>query len=144
MKAAMESIRSGGRAGDFFRDMTVLLHRTIVNTRLLEKPVVATVNGAGISLDAACACAWQQGALGSIRATPPSAWGPVLEPQQALAVGLANEVVPDQILAQPSREVAASLAQGAYRRIIVRSGTADFVGGMTAFLEKRPSRCRRE
>lgn len=199
MKAAVEHIRTGGRAGHFFRDMTVLLHRAIVDIRLLEKPVIAAINGAaggaGISVAAACdlrlaaeSARFKQ-AYTSIGLVPDGGWtamvplligpakasellllDPALDARQALALGLVNEVVPDEVLGRRSREVAASLAQGPTgafagakallnsalfpaleaqlererQRIIAQSGTADFTEGVTAFLEKRPPRFRGE
>ncbi|MBI5955423.1 MAG: enoyl-CoA hydratase/isomerase family protein, partial [Chloroflexi bacterium] len=58
MKATWEHIQRGGDPRHFFRDLTVPLHRAITDMRLMEKPVIAAINGvaggAGMSLAVAC------------------------------------------------------------------------------------------
>jgi len=141
MKAAWEHIQAGGDPRHFFRDLTVRLHRVISDMRLMEKPIVAAINGAaggaGMSLAAACdlrlagANARFRQAYTSIGLVPDGGWtaivphligpgkaaellllDPVLDAQTALAVGLVHEVVPDAQLVERAREVAAGLARG--------------------------------
>jgi len=195
MKAAWEYIQSGGDPRHFLRDLTVFLHRATTDLRLIEKPVIAAVNGptsgAGMSFAAACdlriaaeGAKFKQ-AFTSIGLTPDSGWtalvpqiigparavellllDPVLDAAQALALGLAHEVVPDDGLAERAREVASRLAQGPTsafggakalvnaalwpmlethlererQRIIAQAGSADFLEGLSAFVEKRDPR----
>ncbi len=141
MKAAWEHIQAGGDPHHFFRDLTVPIHRAITDMRLMEKPIIAAINGAaggaGVSLAAACdlrlaaeGAKFKQ-AYTSIGLVPDGGWtaivppiigpakaaellllDPVLDARQALALGLVHEVVPDGRLAGRAREVATRLAQG--------------------------------
>jgi 2-(1,2-epoxy-1,2-dihydrophenyl)acetyl-CoA isomerase len=109
--------------------------------RLMEKPIIAAINGAaggaGVSLAAACdlrlaaeGAKFKQ-AYTSIGLVPDGGWtaivpqiigparaaellllDPVLDARQAAALGLVHEVVPDGSLAGRAREVATRLAQG--------------------------------
>lgn len=192
MKAAWEHIRAGGDARYFFRDLTVPLHRAITDMRLMEKPIVAAINGAtggaGVSLAAACdlriaaeGAKFKQ-AYTSIGLVPDGGWtaivpqiigpakaaellllDPVLDARQAFDLGLVHEVVPNDKLAERSKEVAIALAQGPTTAfggakallnaalfpmlevqlererqcIIGQGGTEDFLEGLSAFVEKR-------
>lgn len=195
MKAAWEYVQAGGDPRHFLRDLTVFLHRVTTDLRLMEKPVIAAVNGvaggAGMSFAAACdlrlaaeGAKFKQ-AFTSIGLTPDSGWtalvpqligparavellllDPVLDAAQALALGLVHQVVSDDRLTERAREVATRLAQGPTtafggakalvnaalwpmleaqlererQRIIAQAGTADFLEGLSAFVEKRDSR----
>jgi 2-(1,2-epoxy-1,2-dihydrophenyl)acetyl-CoA isomerase len=141
MKAAWEHIQAGGDPQHFFRDLTVPLHRAITDMRLMEKPIVAAINGAaggaGMSLAAACdlrlaveGAKFKQ-AYTSIGLVPDGGWtaivpqiigpakaaellllDPVLDAQQALTLGLVHEVVPGDRLMKRACETATGLAQG--------------------------------
>ncbi|MEW6230854.1 MAG: enoyl-CoA hydratase-related protein [Chloroflexota bacterium] len=192
MKAAWEHIQAGEDPGHFFRDLTVPLHRAITDIRLMEKPVIAAINGAagGAGMSLAAACDLRLAAEGvkfkqaytSIGLVPDGGWttivpqiigaaravellllDPVLDARQALTLGLVHEVIPDDRLAERAREVATRLAQGPTlafggakalvnaalfpllevqlererQRIIAQGGTADFLEGLSAFVEKR-------
>ncbi len=142
VKAMWEGIRSGADPQAFFRELTVPLHRLILDLRSMEKPVVAAVNGpaggAGVSLAAACdlrlaaETATFRQAYTSIGLTPDGGWttliphlvgpakamellllDPTLDARQALALGLVQEVAPSAILMERANAVAARLAQGA-------------------------------
>jgi len=141
MKAAWDHIQAGGDPRHFFRDLTVPLHRVIADIRLIEKPVIAAINGsiggAGMSLAAACdlrltveGAKFRQ-AYTSMGLVPDGGWtvivpqiigpakamelllvDPVLDARQALALGFVHEVVPDDKLRERALELAAQLAQG--------------------------------
>lgn len=140
MKAVWEHIQAGKDPRHFFRDLTVPLHRAITDIRLMEKPVVASVNGpvggAGMSLAAACdlrlaaeSAKFKQ-AYTSIGLVPDGGWtvfvpriigaakamellmvDPVLDAKEALSLGLVHEVVPDDKLHARALEVSTQLAQ---------------------------------
>jgi 2-(1,2-epoxy-1,2-dihydrophenyl)acetyl-CoA isomerase len=141
MKAAWEHVQAGGDPRHFFRDLTVPLHRAVADIRLIEKPVIAAINGsvggAGMSLAAACdlrlaaeSAKFKQ-AYTSMGLVPDGGWtvfmpqiigaakamelllsDPVLDARQALTLGFVREVVPDDKLQQRARELATQLAQG--------------------------------
>jgi 2-(1,2-epoxy-1,2-dihydrophenyl)acetyl-CoA isomerase len=141
MKAAWAHIQAGGDPRHFFRDLTVPLHRLIADMRLMEKPIIAAINGpaggAGVSLAAACdlriaaeSAKFKQ-AYTSIGLVPDGGWtaivpqiigpakatellllDPVLDAQQALGLGLVHEVVPDDKFMERAQEIAISLACG--------------------------------
>ncbi len=141
MKTAWEHIQARRDARHFFRDLTVPLHCAITDIRLMEKPVVAALNGAtggaGMSLAAACdlrlaaeSAKFRQ-AYTSIGLVPDGGWtvivphiigtaramelllvDPILDARQALALGFVHEVVPDDKLQERAREVSTQLAQG--------------------------------
>jgi len=141
MKAVWEHIQAGRDPRHFFRDLTVLLHRAVTDIRLMEKPVVASVNGpaggAGMSLAAACdlrlaaeSAKFKQAytsmglvpdggwtvfvpqIIGTARATELLLLDPVLDAKEALSLGLVHEVVPDDKLHERAVEVATRLARG--------------------------------
>lgn len=141
MKAAWEYIQDGGDPRHFFRDLTVPLHRLITDIRLLEKPIIAAINGAtggaGVSLAAACDLriaaenAKFKQAYTSIGLVPDGGWtaivpqiigpaktaellllDPVLDAQKALDLGLVHEVVSDDKLMERAQEIAIDLAHG--------------------------------
>lgn len=141
VKAMGEGLRAGKDPATFFRDLTVPLHRLILDLRNMEKPIVAAINGpaggAGVSLAAACdlrlaaETATFRQAYTSIGLTPDGGWtalippiigpakamellllDPVLDAWQALALGLVHEVVPGANLMERANAVAARLAQG--------------------------------
>ena len=141
VKAMWEGIRAGKNPEHFFRDLTVPLHRIILDLRSMEKPVVAAINGAtgGAGLSLAAACDLRLAAEGatfkqaytSIGLTPDGGWtaliphlvgpakamellllDPVLDARQALALGLIHEVVPGSGVVDRAGAVAAQLAQG--------------------------------
>lgn len=141
MKAAWEHIQARREARHFFRDLTVPLHRAITDIRLMEKPVVAAVNGAtggaGMSLAAACDLRFAaerakfKQAYTSIGLVPDGGWtvivphiigaakamelllvDPVLDAKQALTLRFAHELVPDNKLHERARDVSTQLAQG--------------------------------
>lgn len=141
MKAAWDHIQTGGDPRHYFRDLTVPLHRIITDMRLMDKPIVAAINGAvggaGISLAAACdlrmaaeSSKFKQ-AYTSIGLVPDGGWtafvpqiigpakatellllDPVLNACQALNIGLVHEVVQDDKLIERAHEVATKLAAG--------------------------------
>jgi len=197
MKAAWEHHQAGGDIRHFFRDLTVPLHRAITDIRLMEKPVIAAINGAagggGMSLAMACDFrlaaenAKLRQAYTSIGLVPDLGWtaivpqiigaartmellliDPVLDAKQALALGLVDEVVPDDKLLERARMVSTQLAHGPTtafggakalinatlfpmletqlererQRLIALAGTEDFLEGLAAFVQKRPPRFR--
>jgi len=141
MKAVWEHIQAGKDPRHFFRDLTVLLHRAVTDIRLMEKPVMASVNGpaggAGMSLAAACdlrlateSAKFKQ-AYTSMGLVPDGGWtvfvpqiigtakamellllDPVLDAKEALSLGLVHEVVPDDKLHERTVELSTQLAQG--------------------------------
>jgi 2-(1,2-epoxy-1,2-dihydrophenyl)acetyl-CoA isomerase len=141
MKAAWQHIQAGGDPRHFFRDLTVPLHRAIADIRLIEKPVIAGINGsiggAGMSLAAACdlrlaaeSAKFRQ-AYTSMALVPDGGWtlivpqiigaakamelilvDPVLDARQALALGFVHEVVPNDKLQERTRELTIQLAHG--------------------------------
>lgn len=141
MKAAWQHIHAGGDPRHFFRDLTVPLHRAISDIRLIEKPVIAAINGsiggAGMSLAAACdlrlaveGAKFRQ-AYTSMGLVPDGGWtlivpqiigaakamelllvDPVLDARQALALGFVHEVVPDDKLQERTRELTTQLTHG--------------------------------
>ncbi len=141
MKAAWEHIQAGGDPRHFFRDLTVPLHRAIADIRLIEKPVIAAINGsvggAGMSLAAACdlrlaveSAKFRQ-AYTSMGLVPDGGWtiivpqiigaakamelllvDPILDAKEALALKFVHEVVPDDKLQERARQLATHLAQG--------------------------------
>ena len=141
MKAVWEHIQSGKDPRHFFRDLTVPLHRAIADIRLMEKPVIAAINGAvggaGMSLAAACdlrltaeSAKFRQ-AYTSMGLVPDGGWtvivpqiigvakamellllDPVLDAKQALTLGFVNEIVPDDKLQEKARELCTRLVQG--------------------------------
>ncbi len=141
MKAAWEHIQAGKDPSHFFRDLTVPLHRAIADIRLIEKPVIAAINGstggAGMSLAAACdlrltaeSAKFRQ-AYTSMGLVPDGGWSvivphiigaakamelllldPVLDARQALALGFVHEITPDEKLQERARELCTRLVQG--------------------------------
>jgi 2-(1,2-epoxy-1,2-dihydrophenyl)acetyl-CoA isomerase len=141
MKAAWKHHEAGGDIRQFFRDLTVPLHRAITDIRLMEKPVIAAINGAtgggGMSLAMACDFrlaaenARMKQAYTSIGLVPDLGWtaivpqlnggakamellliDPVLDARQAFALGLVHEIVPDDRLLERARELSTQLARG--------------------------------
>lgn len=182
-----------GSKSEVFGVLTQRLHRIILDIRQMPKPVIAAVNGvaggAGFSLAMACdlrlavdTARFKQ-AYTSAGLVPDGGWtltvarriglgkasellflDPVLEAQQALALGLVNRVVAAAELARAASEMAAQLAAGPTlsfarakallnrsllagleeqleqeRQGIMESGaTEDFQEGLEAFFAKRP------
>ncbi len=141
VKAMWEGLRASQDPTNFFRDLTVPLHRLILDLRTMEKPVVAAVNGpaggAGMSLAAACdlrlaaETATFRQAYTSLGLSPDGGWtvlipqiigpakamellllDPVLDAPQALALGLVHEVVPGARLMERANALASRLARG--------------------------------
>ncbi|OGO35789.1 MAG: hypothetical protein A2W35_09670 [Chloroflexi bacterium RBG_16_57_11] len=140
IKALWEHVQRGGSASHYLRDLTVLLHRITLDLRLMEKPVIAVINGtasgAGMSYVAACDIrlagenARFKQAFTSIGLTPDSGWttlvplivgsakanelllfDPILDAKQALELGLVHEVVPGEALGKRAQELAIKLAR---------------------------------
>lgn len=142
MKAAWKHIQKAGNARGFFADLTVPLHRAITDIRVIEKPVIAAINGAtggaGMSLAAACdlrlaaeSAEFKQ-AYTSIGLVPDGGWtiivpqiigaaktmellliDPLIDARQALALGFVHEVLADDRLQQRALEVSTRLTEGA-------------------------------
>jgi 2-(1,2-epoxy-1,2-dihydrophenyl)acetyl-CoA isomerase len=140
MKALWENVQRGGSPSHYLRDLTVLLHRITLDLRLMDKPVIAAINGiasgAGMSYVAACdirlageSARFKQ-AFTSIGLTPDSGWtalvphivgpakatellflDPILNANHALELGLVHEIVPDEILGERAQDLANRLAQ---------------------------------
>jgi 2-(1,2-epoxy-1,2-dihydrophenyl)acetyl-CoA isomerase len=140
MKALWEHVQRGGSASHYLRDLTILLHRIALDLRLMEKPVIAVINGiasgAGMSYVAACdirlageSARFKQ-AFTSIGLTPDSGWtalvpqiigpakanellllDPILDAKQALEIGLVHAVLPDEALGERAQEMASRLAR---------------------------------
>ncbi len=193
IKAVLEIHQSGGDVRQVFRDLILIFHRIITDLRRMEKPVITAINGSagggGMSfavagdLRIAAESAKFKQAYTSIGLSPDGGWtvfvpqliglakatellllDPVFDAQEALNMGLVNEVVPDDQLMARVGELAAQLAAGPTtsfggakqllnavafpdleaqlererQRVIYQSGTADFIEGLTAFIEKRP------
>ena len=140
MKALWEHVQHGGNASHYLRDLTVLLHRITLDLRLIEKPVIAIINGvasgAGMSYAAACdirlagESALFKQAFTSIGLTPDSGWttlvpqiigpakacellllDPVVDANQAVNLGMVREVIPDERLVETALEMATNLAR---------------------------------
>ena len=166
-------------------------HPMIRAIRSIEKPVIASVNGvaagAGLSLSLACdmriaaeSASFIQAfvriglvpdaggsyflprLVGAAKAFEMSALGDSVDAAEALRIGLANRVVPDEQLAATTAELASRLARGPRSVGLVKSllsgsldstldeqltreaalqtaasRTDDFREGVTAFIEKR-------
>lgn len=139
LKAAKEW--SGDNLGDFFRQLTKLFHRAILDIRMMPKPVIASVNGpaagGGFSLALACDLriasknavfrqAYTNVALvpdGGLTFHLPKLVGlgkaselifldKVITAGEAEKLGLVNLVVPEARLKDATLEVAKQLARG--------------------------------
>jgi 2-(1,2-epoxy-1,2-dihydrophenyl)acetyl-CoA isomerase len=193
MKAAQAHIEEGGELSDYFQELTTGVHQVVTAIMTLGKPVLAAVNGiaagAGLSLAAACdlrlasrsAC-FKQGftslglvPLGGWSMTMPALIGReatqnwlyhdrIIEPDEALTMGLVSGVVEDNQLDGGVRHLAMGMAAGpplAYARtkqimfsaqfaglqeqmkreqslFVSQTGTSEFAEGLAAFIEKRP------
>lgn len=188
-------VQERGHGLSFRAHLEATYNRIIRALRQIEKPVVAAVNGvaagAGASIAFACdirlaaesakfATAFglvglvpDSGAtwflprfMGYARAFELYATGGRLTAAEALSLGVVNHVVPDEMLADRTAELAAKLAAGPtkafgltkramnraqsssldgaldYEAILqeIAGGTADHAEGVAAFLEKRPPR----
>ncbi|MEW6274659.1 MAG: enoyl-CoA hydratase-related protein [Bacillota bacterium] len=174
------------------RQATKLLNRLIIDIRLMPKPVLAVINGAavgaGMSLALSCdlriasrTAVFKQ-AYTSIGLVPDGAWSllvslfagfgkasemifldHVIDSNQALKIGLVNEVVEPEKLMDTAREWAAKLVNGPTlsfaqaknelnhamlnllerqlelerQSIIMATQTEDYKEGLAAFLAKR-------
>jgi len=132
---------SGGNLGDFFRQLTKLLDRVILDIRMMPKPVIASVNGpaagAGFSLALACDLriasdkAIFRQAFTSIALVPDCGWtfhlpklvglgkasefiflDKVISAGEAEKLGLVTQVVPEAKLEEATLEIAKRLARG--------------------------------
>ena len=175
-----------------YRQLIKGLNQVIIEIRQLSKPVIAAINGsvagAGISLAAACdlriaaTSAKFKQAYTSIGLSPDGAWmlfvplligfgkanellylDPTFNADQALEMGLINEVTGDENLESRATEIAKKIASGSrYSNAIVKdlmnksmfsslerqlelerqgiisaSSTNDYAEGISAFFEKR-------
>jgi 2-(1,2-epoxy-1,2-dihydrophenyl)acetyl-CoA isomerase len=141
MKAAAAYVAEGGEPRQFFLDLTVSLHRAVVALRGMPKPAIAAVNGiaAGAGMSLAMACDYRVGskrarfkqAYTSMGLTPDGAWtmtvpltvgagrammfllvDPVIDSDEAFAVGLLHEVVSDRDLLSRANEFGAQFLEG--------------------------------
>ena len=141
MRAAAAHIQDGGDPSQFFRDLTGPFHRLVSDLHHMDKAVIAAVNGvaagAGMSLVAVCdyriaaASARFKQAYTSMGLAPDGGWtvtvpavvgttratemllvDRMVHAQEALAMGLVHEVVPDDRLVARAAALAASLAAG--------------------------------
>lgn len=141
LKSVWQGIQRGEDPQTFFRNLTVPLHRIIMDMRSMEKPIVAAINGAtggaGLSLAVACDLrlaaeeAKFKQAYTSVGLVPDGGWtalvppiigaakamellllDPELDARQALALGLVHEVVPGGGVLERANAVALRLAKG--------------------------------
>jgi 2-(1,2-epoxy-1,2-dihydrophenyl)acetyl-CoA isomerase len=141
LKAMMANMDAGGDPSQFLRDLTKLLHPAIIDLRLMEKPVIAAVNGpaggAGFSLALACdlrfmaESAFFQQAYTAVGLIPDGGMtlflarmvglggaselfllNPRVDARRALQIGLVHQVVPAEELEPHSMEIARELAAG--------------------------------
>lgn len=193
MKAAQAYTEAGGELPDYFQELTTAVHQVVLAIMTLGKPVLAAVNGiaagAGLSLAAACdlrlagrSARFKQGftslglaPLGGWSMTMPALIGReaaqswlyhdrIIEPDEALAMGLVSGVVEDNELEGGARHLALGMAAGpplSYARtkqimlssqfnglqeqmkleqslFVAQTGTSEFAEGLAAFIEKRP------
>jgi 2-(1,2-epoxy-1,2-dihydrophenyl)acetyl-CoA isomerase len=132
---------SSSDVSETLRQLTKLLHFTIVGIRRSSKPVLAMINGttagAGVSIAAACdlrICASSakfRQAYTSIGLIPDGAWtlmvplligfgkaselvylDPIFDAREALQMGLVNKVVDDSELEKTTMDMALKLASG--------------------------------
>lgn len=141
MKAAAAYVAEGGEPRQFFLDLTVSLHRAVVALRGMPKPAIAAINGiaAGAGMSLAMACDYRVGskrarfkqAYTSMGLAPDGGWtmtvpltvgagrammlllvDPIIDSDEAFAVGLLHEVVSDRDLLSRANEFAAQLLEG--------------------------------
>ena len=176
---------------DIYRQLTKRLNRIIVDLRRLKKPVIAAINGAaggaGFSIAIACdlkiasSTAKFRQAYTNVGLVPDGGWflfvplliglgktsellflDPVIDAEQALAMGLVNKVVEPGELDTAAMEWARKLAAGPAsfaigkqllnesllmllerqielerQGIMEAAGTSDYLEGLKAFFEKR-------
>jgi 2-(1,2-epoxy-1,2-dihydrophenyl)acetyl-CoA isomerase len=141
MKAAAAYVAEGGEPRQFFLDLTVSLHRAVVALRGMPKPAIAAVNGiaAGAGMSLAMACDYRVGskqarfkqAYTSMGLAPDGGWtmtvpltvgagrammlllvDPIIDSDEAFAVGLLHEVVSDRDLLSRANEFGAQFLEG--------------------------------
>lgn len=141
LKAMKANLDVGGDPAQFLRDLTRLLHPAVVDLRLMDKPVIAAINGpaggAGFSLALGCdlrvmaESAFFQQAYTAIGLVPDGGMtaflprliglgaaseliflNPRIDARRALHMGLVHEVVPDQELMPRTMQMAHMLAAG--------------------------------